>query len=83
MKQETAVNFLIRELNLNKIVEDNNMVIMKDIILKALVKERVQIEVAFDIGDVQGELINSEDYYNETYNYGKANGSVMVSDQAI
>lgn len=76
MKQETAVNYLIRELNLNKIIEDNNMVNIKDILMKAIVKERVQIEVAFDIGDVQGELINSEDYYNETYNNGKSNNNV-------
>jgi hypothetical protein len=68
MKQETAVNFLIRELNLNKIIEDNKMMHLKDILLKAIIKERVQIEMAFDIGDVQGEIINSEYYYNHTYN---------------
>lgn len=68
MKQETAVNYLIRELNLNKIIEENNMTHLKDVLIKAIVKEQIQIEIAFEIGDVQGEIINSNYYYNHTYN---------------
>ena len=77
---KSAMQELIDELDLIKIVEKHNFFMVKYIIEQCLEKEKEQIKDAWDAGmsegigtmmadlDWDGEFIN---YYNETYNQNK------------
>lgn len=66
---KTAIQELIDELDLVKIIDKHNFYMVKYIIEQCLKKEKEQIIDAFIQG---GEQWNSEDasviYYNQTYN---------------
>ena len=38
---------------------------------KYLEKEKEQIMIAFEVGDIQNHIQNAEEYYNQTYNNGE------------
>jgi hypothetical protein len=63
MAQQTAVEWLVNELNLNEIIEKNNLLIVLDIINQAKAMEKKQIEIAYKRGYINGvgetELANS------------------------
>lgn len=64
MKQQTAVNFLISELELNKIVDRDKLTIVGEVLRQALEKEKEQIIRAAVWGF---NAPSGEQYYNETY----------------
>ena len=43
----------------------------KDILTNKLEKEKEQIMIAFEVGDIQNHIQDAEDYYNQTYNQNK------------
>jgi hypothetical protein len=71
-KQQTSVNWLIETLESDIKVDESNMVTIRihehDYIKSkqvALEMEKEQIIKAYDQGDIQ--LVNAEQYFNETY----------------
>ena len=59
----TAVEWLINK------VEDHFCLLPVDLIEQAKAMEKEQIKDAYDEGDIQ--LVNAEQYYNQTYNQNK------------
>jgi len=74
MKQ-TAVEWLVNELNLNEIIEKNNLIIVLDIINQAKAMEKEQITKAMmyaldedgHTGDWKIKFVN--EYYDRTFNF--------------
>jgi hypothetical protein len=44
---------------------------IRNSINKALEKEKEQIMIAFEVGDIQNHIQDAEEYYNQTYNQNK------------
>ena len=68
---KTAMQELIDELDLSKIVEKHNFFMVKYIIEQCLEKEKEQIIDSYCDGfkeGSEGNRIMSEEYFNETYN---------------
>jgi hypothetical protein len=65
---KTAMQELIDELDLIKIVDKHNFFMVKYIIEQCLKKEKEQIINAWIATDNQLQRLAAEDYYNQTYN---------------
>jgi len=61
---QTAIEFLEFELSKSHLTTEEIVKIFN----KAKEMEKQQILLAFDIGDVDGEKLSAEEYFNETYN---------------
>ena len=76
---KTAMQELIERLDKTEkqLDKENNLVMSsalfaaKSMALEALEKEKEQIKIAFEVGDIQNHIQNAEEYYNQTYNNGE------------
>jgi hypothetical protein len=71
---KTALQELLDELDLIKIVENHNLFMVKYIIEQCLEKEKEQIIDAYCNGYQEGsigDVIQSDEYFDKTYNQNK------------
>ena len=76
---KTAMQELIERLDKTEkqLDKENNLVMSsalfaaKSMALEALEKEKEQIKIAFEVGDIQNHIQDAEEYYNKTYNQNK------------
>ena len=75
---ETALQFLLKELDIAKIIERDKLTMAKHIVSQALEKEKEQIIDAFDYGyhcasnGTSAEItLDGKMHYNQTYNQNK------------
>ena len=76
---KTAMQELIERLDKTEkqLDKENNLVMSsalfaaKSMALEALEKEKEQIKIAFEVGDIQNHIQDAEEYYNQTYNNEK------------
>jgi hypothetical protein len=76
MAQQTAVEFLLSELDIIKLIEREKLTMAAEVVRQAKAMEKEQIENTFADGFVEGietqksgkQLLFPEQYYNETYN---------------
>ena len=76
---KTAMQELIERLDKTEkqLDKENNLVMSsalfaaKSMALEALEKEKEQIKIAFEVGDIQNHIQEAEEYYNQTYNQNK------------
>ena len=76
---KTAMQELIERLDKTEkqLDKENNLVMSsalfaaKSMALEALEKEKEQIKIAFEVGDIQNHIQDAEEYYNQTYNQNK------------
>lgn len=76
MKQQTAVEFLLSELDIVKLIKREKLTMAAEVVRQAKSMEKHQIMSAYDIGN-QNQYnkiclsnyvnIDEEQYYNETY----------------
>ncbi len=75
MKQQTAVEFLLSELDIAKLIEREKLTMAAEVVRQAKEMEKEQISKAWDDGDYSyfhsketgRDFDNGEQYYNETY----------------
>jgi hypothetical protein len=63
---QTAVEFLLSELDINKLIEREKLTMAAEVVRQAKEMEKEQIINAFDTGFNEDKRIGKE-YYNETY----------------
>ena len=70
-KQQTAVEFLLSELDIAKLIEREKLTMAAEVVRQAKAMEKEQIETAYDKGYCDGgEKLTygyMENYYNKTY----------------
>ncbi len=64
--KQTAVEFLLSELDINKLIEREKLTMAAEVVRQAKAMEKQQIINAFDTGFNEDKRIGKE-YYNETY----------------
>ncbi len=67
---QTAVEFLLSELDINKLIEREKLTMAAEVVRQAKAMEKEQIIDAYCDGFVkgsEGDRLLSEEYYNETY----------------
>ena len=75
MKQQTAVDFLLSELDIAKLIEKEKLTMAAEVIRQAKAMEKEQISKAWDDGNYAYfysketgiDFDNGKQYYNETY----------------
>jgi hypothetical protein len=75
MAQQTAVEFLLSELDIAKLIEREKLTMAAEVVRQAKAMEKEQIEDAFQSGKWNGyesakdisEMKDPTEYYNETY----------------
>jgi hypothetical protein len=67
MKQQTAVEFLLSELDIAKLIEREKLTMAAEVVRQSKAMEKEQIEKAYVDSHIYS--LDSEQYYN--YKYGK------------
>ena len=69
MKKQTAVEYLIQEINHDACVQSKTISEWLEVFEKAKAMEREQIEEAYKDGLIQhpNDFLSKQEYYNETY----------------
>ena len=69
MAQQTAVDFLLSELDIVKLIEREKLTMAAEVVRQAKVMEKENIEEAYNMGtwNKVEKYKNGEQYYNETY----------------
>jgi hypothetical protein len=72
MAQQTAVEFLLTELDIAKLIAREKLTMAAEVVRQAKQMEKEFIAEAYESGWVNGDLKKAprfgEDYYNKTYN---------------
>jgi hypothetical protein len=67
MAQQTAVEFLLSELDIAKLIEREKLTMAAEVVRQAKAMEKEQIKQAYADGSTDIGIMFSEQYYNETY----------------
>ena len=68
---KTAMQELLDDIEKHIKVDWPMNIVIRTAINNALEKEKEQIKIAFEVGDIQNHIQNAEEYYNQTYNNGE------------
>jgi hypothetical protein len=75
MEKQTALDFLLTELDIAKLISRENLIMAAEVVRQAKEMEKQQIIDAYDLGslsdmqypDPKTVIENGEQYYNETF----------------
>ena len=74
MAQQTAVEFLLTELDIAKLIEREKLTMAAEVVRQAKAMEQLEIYAAYEAGWINGDLKKAprfgSDYYDQTYNKG-------------
>lgn len=73
MAQQTAVEFLLSELDIAKLIEREKLTMAAEVVRQAKAMEKEQIDKAHYDGYYREDLYDTRKYYNETYKEDKPN----------
>jgi hypothetical protein len=68
MAQKTAVEFLLSELDIVKLIEREKLTMAAEVVRQAKAMEKEQIINAWIATDNELQRLAAEEYFNETYN---------------
>jgi hypothetical protein len=67
MEKQTALDFLLTELDIDKLINRENLTIAAEVVRQAKEMEKEQIIDAYKFGLSDEYVIGSENYYKETF----------------